>query len=261
MRKRIKQLARGKFEYAKPELILSEEEIAINVIEGEDYEGSFTIENPKGSKLRGIVYATNPRMEVLTPQFEGEQVRIRYQFKSFGLSEGLTEKGDFVIICNQSSISLSFCASISKRYVNSSIGQVKNLYDFSCLAKADWNEAFQLFYSKNFTNVIKANEVKESMIYRGIVTAKPCNQNMEEFLIGIRKKEKISFKIEKNQLEFTDVTVALKESVEIKKDNWGYIELKVSCDADFIRLPKTKIRTEDFIGSTYSFDFFINFLF
>ncbi len=257
MRKRIKQLARGKFEYAKPEIILSEEDIAFTVIEGETFEGSFTIENPSGIKLRGIVYATNPRMEVLTPQFEGEQVRIRYQFKSFGLSEGLTEKGDFVIICNQKSISLSFCASISKRYVQSSIGPVKNLYDFACLAKADWNEAFQLFYSKNFSNVIKSNEVKESMIYRGIITAKPCNQNMEEFLIGIRKKEKISFKIEKNQLEFQDVTATMKESVEIKKDNWGYIELNASCDADFVRLPKTKIRTEDFIGSTYSFDFFI----
>ena len=216
MRKRIKQLARGKFEYAKPELILSEEDIAFQVIEGEDYEGSFTIENQKGIKLRGIVYSTNPRMEVLTPQFEGEQVRIRYQFHSFGLSEGLTEKGDFVIICNQSSISLSFRASISKRYAQSSIGPVKSLYDFACLAKADWNEAFQLFYSKNFHNVIKPNEVKESMIYRGIITAKPCNQNMEEFLIGIRKKEKITFKIEKDQLEFKDVTATLKETVEIK---------------------------------------------
>ena len=120
MRKRIKQLARGKFEYAKPEIILSEEDIAFTVIEGATFEGSFAIENPSGIKLRGIVYATNPRMEVLTPQFEGEQVRIRYQFKSFGLSEGLTEKGDFVIICNQKSISLSFCASIFKRYVQSS---------------------------------------------------------------------------------------------------------------------------------------------
>ena len=254
----MKQLARGKFEYAKPELILSEEDIAFTVMEGEDYEGSFTIENPKGIKLRGIVYATHPRMEVLTPQFEGEQVRIRYQFKSFGLNEGLTEKGDFVIICNQRSISLSFCASISKRYAQSSIGPVKTLYDFACLAKADWNEAFQLFYSKNFSNVIKANEVKESMIYRGIITAKPCNQNMEEFLIGIRKKEKISFNVENRQLEFSNVTTTLKEKVEIKKDNWGYLEIKASCDADFIRLPKKKIRTEDFIGSTYAFDFFID---
>jgi hypothetical protein len=202
----MKQLARGKFEYAKPELVLSEDEIALTVMEGEDYEGSFTIENPQGIKLRGIVYATHPRMEVLTPQFEGEQVRIRYQFKSFGLNEGLTEKGDFVIICNQRKISLSFCASISKRYAQSSIGTIKNLYDFSCLAKADWEEAYQLFYSKNFSSLIKQNEVKESMIYRGIITAKPCNQNMEEFLIGIRKKEKVSFKVDKDSYKLSGVT-------------------------------------------------------
>ena len=209
----MKQLARGKFEYAKPELILSEEDITFTVIEEDDYEGSFIIENPKGIKLRGIVYATNPRMEVLTPQFEGEKVRVRYQFHSFGLGEGLTEKGDFVIICNQRTISLSFCASISKRYAKSSIGPIKSLYDFACLAKADWNEAFQLFYSKNFSNVIKSNEIKESMIYRGIITAKPCNQNMEEFLIGIRKKEKITFRVEKNQLKFSDVTKTQKETI------------------------------------------------
>ncbi len=257
MRKRIKQLARGKFEYAKPELLLSEEEITFSVMEGEDYEGSFTIENPKEIKLRGLVYSTHPRMEILNPQFEGEQVRIRYKFNSFGLSEGLTEKGDFIIVCNQTTISLSFCASISKKYAETSIGPIKSLYDFSCLAKEDWNEAFQLFYNKNFPNIIKPNEVKESMIYRGIITAKPCNQNMEEFLIGIRKKEKISFKVDKNQVELYEVTDTVKETVEIKKDNWGYIEIKVSCDSDYIRLPKNKIRTEDFIGSTYQMDFFV----
>ena len=57
------------------------------------------------------------------------------------------------------------------------------------------------------------------MIYRGIMGAKPSNQNMEEFLIGIRKKEKISFKAEKSQLELLNVTSTLKETIELKKDN------------------------------------------
>ena len=258
MRKRIKQLARGKFEYAKPELQISEEEIAFMVIEGEDYEGSFTISSSNHAKLRGLVYSTNPRMECLTPQFEGETVRIRYQFHSYGLSEGLTEKGDFVIICEQNEISLSFCASISKKYADTSIGTVKNLYDFSQLAKSNWSEAFQLFYHKDFSNVIKENEIKEGMIYRGIISAKPSNQNMEEFLIGIRKKEKVSFSIDKNQFELYEVTENVKESVEIKKDNWGYIEINAACDGDFVRIEKKKIRSEDFIGSVYTFEFYID---
>ncbi len=258
MRKRIKQLARGKFEYAKPELILSEEEINISVIEGEDFEGEFTISTESNAKIRGLVYATNPRVEVLTPQFEGETVRIRYQFHSYGLSEGLTEKGDFVIVCNQNEISLSFCASISKKYADTSIGPVKNLYDFSCLAKANWSEAFQLFYHRNFSNVIKPNEIKESMIYRGIVAAKPSNQNLEEFLIGIRKKEKVTFTVDKKNFTWNGIAELQKESIEIKKNNWGYIEINASTDADFIRIDKKKIRSEDFIGSVYTFDFFVD---
>ena len=187
MRKRMKQLARGKFEYAKPELILSEESIAFEVYEGEVYEGEFTIETNAHAKIRGLVYVTNPRMEVLNPQFDDDKVRIRYQFHTNGLSEGLIEKGDFVIVCNQNEISLSFCASISKKYAQSPIGEIKNLYDFSCLAKENWSEAFQLFYHKSFPNIIKTNEIKERMIYLGMIAAKPSNQNVEEFLIGIRK--------------------------------------------------------------------------
>ncbi len=258
MRKRIKQLARGKFEYAKPELHISEEEIVFSCLEGEEYEGEFTISSANHVKIRGLVYSNNPRMECLTPQFEGETVRIRYQFHSYGLSEGLTEKGEFVVVCDQNEISLSFCASISKKYADTSVGVVKNLYDFSQLAKANWSEAFQLFYHKNFSNVIKANEIKESMIYRGIISAKPSNQNMEEFLIGIRKKDKVSFSLDKTQLELNDITETLKECVEIKKDNWGYIEINAVCEADFIRIEKKKIRSEDFIGSSYAFELFID---
>lgn len=257
MRKRIKQLARGKFEYAKPELSFSEEKIEFTVTEDGVYGGSFTIKSTNQKKIRGIVYSTNPRMECLTPQFEGEEVRIRYEFNSKGLSEGLTETGDFVIVCDQNEVSLSFCASISRLYAESSVGTIKNLYDFSCLAKANWEEAYQLFYHKNFANIIKQNEVKESMIYKGIIAAKPSNQNLEEFLIGIRKKEKISIQISKDKITRFDVLETSKETIEIKKNNWGYVEILVSSDAQFISIEKTKITSEDFIGSVYPLEFYI----
>ena len=41
MRKRIKDIARGRFEYAKPILSFSEEQISFSVIEGREYSGSF----------------------------------------------------------------------------------------------------------------------------------------------------------------------------------------------------------------------------
>lgn len=259
MRKRIRQIARGKFEYDCPLLSLPEEDLSITVAEGQEYTGSYEIISKNHIPVRGIVYSTNPRMECLTPQFEGEKVRIRYQFYSKGLTEGEAEKGDFVIVCNQSVHSLSFCVSVSRLYAEASEGAVRSLYDFTCLAKDNWNEAYQLFYHKSFPNIIKSKEIKEAMIYRGICGAKPSPQNMEEFLIGIRKKNRISFILDKSSCVLEAVTETQQQSVEIKKDEWGYLAVHISTDADFIRLSETRITTDDFLGSSYTCKYLIDY--
>ena len=56
MRKRIRQIARGKFEYEKPSLSLPEEELSIQVIEGQEYTGNFTITSTNHVPARGVVY-------------------------------------------------------------------------------------------------------------------------------------------------------------------------------------------------------------
>ena len=111
MQKRIRQIAAGKFESDQPSLSISDEELFLTVTEGQEYTGEFEITSENHIPVRGIVYSTHPRMECLTPQFEGENIRIRYQFHSKGLVEGQEEKGAFVILCNQSVHSLSFCVS------------------------------------------------------------------------------------------------------------------------------------------------------
>ena len=107
MQKRIRQIAAGKFESDQPSLSISDEELFLTVTEGQEYTGEFEITSENHIPVRGIVYSTHPRMECLTPQFEGENIRIRYQFHSKGLVEGQEEKGAFVILCNQSVHSLS----------------------------------------------------------------------------------------------------------------------------------------------------------
>ena len=55
MRKRIQQLARGKFEYAKPLLRFSTDKIEIEVLEGKDYTGDFIV---IGDRFHDIETAT-----------------------------------------------------------------------------------------------------------------------------------------------------------------------------------------------------------
>lgn len=258
MRKRIRQMARGKFEYTKPVLTFSEEQISIEVIEDSDYTGDFVVNCENLPRIRGVAYSTNARMECLTPQFESEEVRIRYHFHGKGLTEGETQKGEFVIVCSQCEYSLSFCVSISKQYVDSSVGPIRTLFDFANLARENWEEAYQLFYHRCFSNIIKPKEIKEAMIYRGIAAAKPSNQNLEEFLVGIKKKERVTFSVEKSELSFAYLEASYKETISIQKSGWGYVAIELSTDAPFIELPRAQITTEDFIGNTCLYDFFID---
>ena len=258
MRARIGQIAAGRFNGTKPILALSEETIDLSVIEGRSEAGSFVIESTNQIKICGIVYSTNPRMECLNPHFEGEKVRIRYQFNSKGLTEGDACEGKFVIVCNQIEYSLSFCARITRLYAEASTGAVKSLDDFTRLAASNWDEAYHLFYNRNFLNTIPYDNVYERLTYEGFACARPSGQNMEEFLIGVNKKQPVSISVDKSE----EIFMASKEPQSgwftITKDNWGYTEIRLRTDCEFIKLSKPVLTLDDFIGKTYLYEYIID---
>ena len=84
----------------------SEDRIPVMISErlidvSQDYTGEFVIEVSNHVPVKGLIYSSNPYMECLTPEFEGEEVRIGFQFHSEGFRVGDIQKGEFCIICNQ----------------------------------------------------------------------------------------------------------------------------------------------------------------
>lgn len=258
MRARIGQIAAGRFNGTKPILAFSEETIDLSVIEGRSEAGSFVIESTNQIKICGIVYSTNPRMECLNPHFEGEKVRIRYQFNSKGLTEGDACEGKFVIVCNQIEYSLSFCARITRLYAEASTGTVKSLDDFTRLAASNWDEAYHLFYNRNFLNTIPYDNVYERLTYEGFACARPSGQNMEEFLIGVNKKQPVSISVDKSEEIFMASKEPQSGCFTITKDNWGYTEIRLRTDCEFIKLSKPVLTLDDFIGKTYLYEYIID---
>lgn len=258
MRARIGQIAAGRFNGTKPILAFSEETIDLSVIEGRSEAGSFVIESTNQIKICGIVYSTNPRMECLNPHFEGEKVRIRYQFNSKGLTEGDACEGQFVIVCNQIEYSLSFCARITRLYAEASTGAVKSLDDFTRLAASNWDEAYHLFYNRNFLNTIPYDNVYERLTYEGFACARPSGQNMEEFLIGVNKKQPVSISVDKSEEIFMASKEPQSGCFTITKDNWGYTEIRLRTDCEFIKLSKPVLTLDNFIGKTYLYEYIID---
>ena len=258
VRARIGQIAAGRFNGTKPILAFSDETIDLSVIEGRSEAGSFVIESTNQIKICGIVYSTNPRMECLNPHFEGEKVRIRYQFNSKGLTEGDACEGKFVIVCNQIEYSLSFCARITRLYAEASTGAVKSLDDFTRLAASNWDEAYHLFYNRNFLNTIPYDNVYERLTYEGFACARPSGQNMEEFLIGVNKKKPVSISVDKSEEIFMASKEPQSGCFTITKDNWGYTEIRLRTDCEFIKLSKPVLTHDDFIGKTYLYEYIID---
>ena len=258
VRARIGQIAAGRFNGTKPILAFSDETIDLSVIEGRSEAGSFVIESTNQIKICGIVYSTNPRMECLNPHFEGEKVRIRYQFNSKGLTEGDACEGKFVIVCNQIEYSLSFCARITRLYAEASTGAVKSLDDFTRLAASNWDEAYHLFYNRNFLNTIPYDNVYERLTYEGFACARPSGQNMEEFLIGVNKKKPVSISVDKSEEIFMASKEPQSGCFTITKDNWGYTEIRLRTDCEFIKLSKLVLTHDDFIGKTYLYEYIID---
>lgn len=258
MRKRIEELARGKFECAEPILQISTDRVEIEVLEGKNYTGEFIITSVNHVPMKGMVYSSNPRMDCLTLKFEGEEGRIRYEFHSEGLSEGDIQKGDFIIVCNQGEYNLSFVVSVLNLYANSVGGSIRSLSDFTKLARENWEEARRVFYSPCFKNIIKVREEKERLLYSGIAGGSPTNQSMEEFLVSSGKKQQVEITAAEKSFEFYDVDEMRQEILTLQKNQWGYVSLSVTSDARFLVPEKEFITAEDFVGSICEFPYYLN---
>ncbi|WP_029067476.1 DUF5717 family protein [Lachnobacterium bovis] len=265
MQKMIRKIARGEIYNPNTSISFSAENIAIEVFEDEVYEGEFFIEfkGYKTEEIGGKVFSTNCRMKCINSEVIGNKQCIRYCFDAKGLRIGNNSTGEFYFIVNHVETSLHFHVTVVEKYVNSAIGKLYNLDEFVQLSKANWNEALRIFYSPFFTkNILEKTKVqyknKLIMIYDGLNIKEHNSHNMEEFLIASGKKEKIDFDVAKNKYNFFGVTDKIKEYIEIHKTTWGYLEFTISTDSDFIELCKTKITTDDFMGTTLQYAFYLS---
>ena len=69
------------------------------------------------------------------------------------MEPGEEARGAFHIISNQGEYYIPFFVSVVPKTIDSSLGNIKNLFHFTNLAKSSWEEAVKLFYSKEFKAV------------------------------------------------------------------------------------------------------------
>lgn len=250
MKEIVEQLLKGKYYYAERKLDFSTPRVEISLCAGETVEGSFTVFGPDKMLLVGEVSATDLRMQVLTRHISGTPYEVAYKFDAHGLSRGDVLKGDFRIISNQGEYLLPFVVTVRLDLIASSLGDIRNLFHFANLAKTDWKEAVDLFYSPEFISIFSSSEDNYESLYRGLCQIPGNEQNVEEFLISINKKQPMNYILDQKEMVIDYGSGYRDNTITVTRNGWGYTKLSAEITGDFITLDKTELGEDDFTGSS-----------
>lgn len=257
MREKIGQFARGIFEYNIPQLALSEENINQGIELGTSYYGSFTISNSASSNIKGVIYSSNDMVMTNITSFSGRLNEVKYCVRSSECMSGEIIKGKFVIVTNCGEVELPYNFMIEKPVFETQLGQVKDLFQFANLAKADEVTALKLFSSPAFQTAFLAKDVKYSLIYDTLIKGKNINIAMEEFLVATHKKSPVNISVDRRKIDYVITNEEFRDKLVISKDTWGYCEVTVRTDSTFIVPAKTRIMSDDFIANRAELEFVV----
>ncbi len=249
MQEIIQKLLNGNFNDEKGNVDFSCSRLELSMSAGEVKEGSFTVFGAKDHLLYGYVNSSDLRMECLTPEFSGNREEILFCFHAENLEEGEVVKGEFYVVSNQGESYLPFVVSIEHTVVESSMGPIKNLFHFTNLAKTNWKEAVKVFYSEAFEKIFKGNDKQYYCVYKGLSRYPGNEQNMEEFLLFINKKQKIEYIVEETEVRMDNPQAATSASLTVVRNGWGYTKLLVETDGEFLYAEKSSLSEDDFLGN------------
>ena len=212
-----------------------------------------------GEKAAGsFVRTDDERMQCPTAYFGGREEQIEYRFDAGGMQSGETRSGRFFIVSNYGEYELPWRVSVQEKPAASSLGEISDLFQFTNLARANWDEAVRLFYSERFPGIIGEREEELQQLYRGLSAHRGNEVNMEEFLIAIRKKQPISFSVGRREIAVTEAAGQISEELVIQKIGWGPVKIAVHTRGDFLAVEKTRILEEDFLGNQYRLSVFLD---
>ena len=257
MTDRISRYIAGEFEYEGGSLVFSCSKIEANLAQGETVTDSFTIKEESDREIHARIYSSNIVMNCSKEEYEGKEITVTYSIDTADKVSGDVIKGEFQIISDMGEYVIPYVITIRHDTIDSSLGNIKNLFHFTNLAKSDWDEAVKLFYQEEFVHVLSGNDARYRSLYRGLSVKGDKNRNVDEFLIGINKKKPIEYTTDKTSIKLVNPFDMALQTVRITKNGWGHLSVRVQHEGDFIVLEKETLSDDDFLGNICEYNFFI----
>ncbi|MDO5100666.1 MAG: DUF5717 family protein [Eubacteriales bacterium] len=231
--------------------------VRLSQLDAHQWLGSFSVSETQGERFYTRISSDSFRIVPLKRSCFGRNETVEFMIDTEGLE---TEDGvlGHILLHNaagEQAVEIRLPQPMAD--TRPAVNQL-SLEEFVRLAKKSFREAFRIFVSSRFTKILQQDAPQLLALYQGYMIPPIEYQNMEDFLVEAKLKERIVPEvIFPEQTEFT-VNGQEVASIVIRKQVWGYCQYRLSTDASWLSLEKNMVSGDDFIGSQCVVSFYID---
>lgn len=257
MKEKVEQYAKGEYNVNRPQVEISIDHLQLNIEAGSVMQGAFEVHSGNAQKIKAMVYDSRYLFKIEPHNFIGKAQTVEYSFDARKWEKGEKLSGVIYLVTDGGEYSIPYDIEITEPTVETSIGDLSDMFQFASLAEANWSEAVRIFASPEFKRTFLTKEPMYARVYESLTRSLSASQAMEEFLTYTHKKRSMSLEVTERKVLLPHHEVPEKHSVLITRNTWGYMNAEVHSDARFLQLIKRYISTEDFLANKYQLEYMI----
>lgn len=254
----VEHYAKGEFQVERPEVVISEQFLKLNIESGTVYAGSFNVSSTNNNVIKAMVYDSRYMLRFENHTFISRKFDVNYTFDATCLEAGKNYKGHISIITDGGEFKIMYDIDIITPFVKFGDNKIDDLFKFATLAESNWFEAAKIFVRDDFRRTFIDKDTATKQIYSSLLESHSVNQALEEFLVFVHKKRALTLSVSKAKINVEMPAELSKITVNISKNTWGYTNSTVKSTADFIIPAKKNITSADFLGNLFTLDVLIS---
>lgn len=258
MKSLMERLATGVSNYETPDAEISENRIALELESGSFAEGEISIKGKNSRSVKGVVFSSDSHITFKNNQFNGTNNLVKYTASTKNLKEGQICNGTISVVTTAGDYAIPFAITIKKKEIDSTIGKISTLEDFVKLVKESYDEALILFLSKEFKEYFLKEDSFGYVLYQQVLNNSNRSIAMEEFLVGMGLKDRVVISLTTPIREYTNMDENYGDVINVIRSGWGYVDIDVTVEGDFLYNCKDKITGDDFNGKMAEYRYYIN---
>lgn len=246
MRERINRLAKGIIDSEIPKIKVTPSGIDDVVRSGGATRRELVVTSENNLHIKGLAYSSNFRVRLISGAFGGTYNHLVYEINGSFLQDGDVIKGSFYLVTNGGEREVPYSFRVELGTSGKALSDLKTAEDFADAAKKDMDTALRLFEYRDFVTAPFMDDLHIRAIYDGLKGRPDRRKELEEFLTALKVKKPVVLSVDDKELRFGELEDVLHDQVFITRSGWGYVNLDVTTDCEFIELPKKTVGELDF---------------